>query len=298
MIHQSSHIFIFFYMKNSSALNASQQEERNRVKLENVITLKKLMCRLIQNRKSLNCPLDVSILDKLIPLTIFGKSSPETLPNEMDMLTEDELLHNCYSIMTAGFETTAHTLVVSLYNLQTFDTEVLQDKKYIKGLVKESLRLFPPVLQMIRYSLEDVYLGDILVSKGTRVYCDIIGTHYSKSYWGNHPEDFDLNRWISNENCTTPELQKSTSSFLETNNKKHWIPFGYGAKSCVGQSLAMMVVESVLETFLEHFDVVGCKILKPFKFTQTPSMRVNSLELLIKRKDPRNQLKTFNVTIC
>ena len=175
-----------------------------------------------------------------------------------------------------------------MYHLQTFRAEknellLLQNKKFIKALIKESLRLFPPVLHMIRYALNDTYLGDIFISKGTKVYCDIIGTHYSKYLWGDHPEEFDLNRWITNES----ESSSNTIRVQET-NKKCWIPFGYGSKSCIGQASAMMNVESVLLTFLEYFEVIGCKKLKTFEFTQNPSMRINFLELNLKRKKEVN----------
>jgi len=252
---------------------------------------------------------DSCILDKLIPMTRFGdeevSKEEEKSSNQVEMLNDEELLHNCYSLITAGvyylilytynnssypsyylvlpagFETTAHTLVVSMYHLQTFGAEkneLLHNKKYIKALIKESLRLFPPVLHMIRYALNDTYLGDVLISKGTKLYCDIIGTHYSKFLWGDHPEEFDLNRWM-----ITDESSSNTVRVQET-NKKCWIPFGYGSKSCIGQASAMMNVESVLVTFLEYFEVIEYKPLKSFEFTQNPSMRINFLELnLIKR---------------
>ena len=103
--------FIFFKntFKNSIGFNSSQQEERKRLLLENISNLKKLILKLIQNRRYMRSSVGTCILDKLIPMTKFGDEifqeeveEEEKSSNQAEMLNDEELLHNCYSLITAG----------------------------------------------------------------------------------------------------------------------------------------------------------------------------------------------------
>jgi cytochrome P450 len=185
-------------------------------------------------------------------------------------------------MMIASFETTAHTFCATLYLLaKTPEWQSVflsaDNKEPVRLIVKESLRLLPPVLQMTRTSQFNSKVGSLSCPFRTKMVVDVVAMHRSKEHWGADADDFDPARWT--------RLAASSRSIGDGEEEgdgalaNRWVPFGMGNKSCIGQSLALQVLETMLGDFVRTFHVSVEEGYTP-QFAQTPTLRfTNGLKL-------------------
>ncbi|KAK9505681.1 hypothetical protein O3M35_009675 [Rhynocoris fuscipes] len=117
-------------------------------------------------------------------------------------------------------------------------TEDLHEMKYLEMVIKETLRLFPSVPYISRYSTEDLVLEDgTIIPEGTNLGIFIYVTHRHADFYPN-PLNFDPER------------------FNEENSKKRipfsYIPFSAGPRNCIGQKFAMMELKTIISTILRN----------------------------------------------
>ena len=311
-------------------------DQRNKGLYEHVIQLRQELEKLIKTRRGMimdlklsktdgnsssstkdtkSLKLDACVIDKLIGKTNFDNTQREGGGEEEeeeeeegnekieDMFTLEELVHNCYSFMTAGYETTAHTISTSLYHLATNKTippdEISNDPKLLKAFVKESLRLYPPVLQMARTCMVKAKIGkNIQCNQYSRILIDIVGMHYRRSIFGDDYQEFKPMRWLvnvakENEGVNISidgvdydgngDGESSSIDEVRSRMKRSWMPFGHGSKSCIGQALAMMAVESAISSFIKKFTLRRSHA-DSLKFTQTPTMRLKDMYVDIEER--------------
>ena len=106
-------------------------------------------------------------------------------------------------------------------------------------VMKESLRLYPPLTSIPRKAARDCSFGGFHIPKGTPVGISPIHTHHMPSIW-TQPHDFDPERF-------SPERAE---------HRRHayaYLPFGGGAHLCIGQHFADMEVKSVMHQVLRRF---------------------------------------------
>ncbi|XP_071498886.1 cytochrome P450 4V2-like [Diadema antillarum] len=170
-------------------------------------------------------------------------------------------------VMFAGHDTTAAAVSWSLYliglhpgiqaRLLEEISEVLGDSdrhvttddlaklSYLTCVVKESLRVLPPVPGMSRTLDSDIVLDGKVVPKGTSISFAIYALHRDPEQFPD-PEIFDPDRFLP-----------------ENSSKRHpyaYIPFAAGPRNCIGQRYAMMETKVTLVNLLRRFS---------FKSTQT-----------------------------
>ena len=104
------------------------------------------------------------------------------------------------------------------------------------------MRLYPPAHVISRTSLEDDQVEGVRIPKGSGVLMSIIGMQRAKALWKN-PEDFNPDR------------------FLEAIPKQQYIPFGSGARMCIGNHFALMELQVILVDLIRNFD---------FKLAESP----------------------------
>ncbi|KAM4839847.1 cytochrome P450 26C1 [Urocitellus parryii] len=109
---------------------------------------------------------------------------------------------------------------------------VLGRLRYVDCVVKEVLRLLPPVSGGYRTVLRTFELDGYQIPKGWSVMYSIRDTHETAAVYRSPPEGFDPERFSA-----AREDAPGTSS------RFHYIPFGGGARSCLGQELAQAVLQ-------------------------------------------------------
>ncbi|KAL1787206.1 cytochrome P450 26C1 [Sigmodon hispidus] len=104
--------------------------------------------------------------------------------------------------------------------------------RYLDCVVKEVLRLLPPVSGGYRTALRTFELDGYQIPKGWSVMYSIRDTHETATVYRSPPEGFDPERF----GLESEDARGSCGRF-------HYIPFGGGARSCLGQELAQAVLQ-------------------------------------------------------
>ncbi|HUQ58285.1 cytochrome P450 [Lentzea sp.] len=186
-----------------------------------------------------------------------------------DRQTYDEVL----TLLTAGIETTAIALAWALYELgdnpeiekrlhAELDT-VLGDRPvtfadipsltYTTQIVQETLRMYP-IWFVMRRTLEEVRLGDVTLPAGAEVIVSPHALHHDPRYFP-EPRRFAPERW-------TPE-------FLSTLPRGAYVPFGGGARQCLGNTFAQTEIVITLATVAARWRLVPTRAAR-VKFTSAP----------------------------
>lgn len=118
--------------------------------------------------------------------------------------------------------------------------ESLSELKTISMILNESLRLYPPVVHLIRYSHTDINLGDIRLLKGTGILLSILAMHHSREIWGDDVNDFKPERFAAG----AAKAAKHPLAF---------IPFALGPRVCIGQSFSLLEAKLIISTLLQRF---------------------------------------------
>lgn len=169
-----------------------------------------------------------------------------------------QLRDEAMTMFVAGHETTAMALTWTFYlldqhpevraRLQRELSEqlggrppTLADLKaipYLEWVLKESMRILPPVPFFARTSEEDDALGDYALRGGTLVLISPYVVHRHPAYWAD-PERFDPLRF-------SPERKGGIDD-------RAWLPFSTGQRKCIGDTFAMVEAQLVLATVLQRF---------------------------------------------
>lgn len=115
--------------------------------------------------------------------------------------------------------------------------ESLQDLHYIDAVVKEVLRVAPPVGAGYRKALQTFEVDGHQVPKGWTVVYSIRETQHTSSAFTNGT-DFDPERWLARDERLAPVSADA--------NNFDFVPFGWGERSCVAQKY----VSIFLKTFI------------------------------------------------
>ena len=175
--------------------------------------------------------------------------------------TADEITGMFISMMFAGHHTSSGTaawtliellrnpdvlgdVVAELDALYADGSEVsfqaLREIRVLEAALKETLRLHPPLILLLRLAQEPVELGEWTLPAGTMVAAsprvsNRIGEDFPE------PEKFDPGRYID------PRQEDIV-------NRWTWIPFGAGRHRCVGNAFAMMQLKAIFSVILREFE--------------------------------------------
>ncbi|XP_074265712.1 cytochrome P450 71A22-like [Silene latifolia] len=124
---------------------------------------------------------------------------------------------------------------------QDINEHDLAEMKYLKAVIKETLRLHPPdPLLVFRESTQDVNIHGYDIEARTQVIVNAWAIHRDPVSW-NDPNKFDPKRFVMDP-----------MDFRGQDFK--FIPFGAGRRSCPGVSFATVSMELVLATLVKAFD--------------------------------------------
>jgi cytochrome P450 len=171
------------------------------------------------------------------------------------MMSDDEIIGETVAVFRGGSKTSASALTWTLFLLvqhpdvyaQLSDElaatlrgaaptfEQLAGLPLLEGVIKESLRLVPPVVWGVRYSMEPFELGGYHFAKGSSVIYSSHVTHRMPEIYED-PYKFDPYRW-----------EKIKPSPYE------YFPFNAGPRRCLGAEFAMLELKITLAILLQRF---------------------------------------------
>jgi sterol 14-demethylase len=114
----------------------------------------------------------------------------------------------------------------------------LRDVEVLERVIKEVLRLHPPLVILMRGVLADLDVGGYTVPAGRLVAISPAVSHATPELF-NRPEQFDPSRY-------GPGREEDAEPF-------GWIPFGGGAHRCSGSAFAMMQLKAITSTLLRNW---------------------------------------------
>lgn len=205
------------------------------------------------------------VVDRLIDSRLAGGAGPDDL---LTMLLEardeagqpmprrqlrDELL----TLILAGHETTANALAWTLALLARHpeaearlhaEVDALGDRpaaaadlpalRYADAVVKESMRLFPPVWMISRAAAQPATVGGYDVPAGRDLYLSAWVVHRDPRLYA-EPAAFRPERWLDGLEQHLPRYA--------------FMPFGGGPRLCIGNSFAQMEATLILATLARRF---------------------------------------------
>jgi cytochrome P450 len=204
-------------------------------------------------------------------------------------MSDKQLRDEVMTILLAGHETTANALSWTWYLLAEHPAveaklleelrEVLAGRlptvedlpclRYADRVVKESMRLYPPVWAFGREATEDCEIGGYHVPAGTQLIMSQWVTHRDPRYFEN-PEKFRPERW--------------SEGSIEGLPKYAYFPFGGGPRLCIGQSFAKMETVLLLTTIAQKF---GLTLAQGQRIAPQPSITLrpkNGVPMVIKKR--------------
>jgi cytochrome P450 len=175
-------------------------------------------------------------------------------------MTDQQLRDEAVTIVLAGHETTANALSWTWYLLAQHPevearlhaeldqalggrlpaTDDLRQLPYAEMVIKEAMRLYPPIPSIARQATEDLMIGDYPVPKGMIV---SIAPHVI------HRDP----RWFPDPDAFRPE--RFTREFEKSLPKCAYLPFSTGPRICIGNSFAMMEAVLILATLAQRYQL-------------------------------------------
>eukprot|EP00461_Guttulinopsis_vulgaris_P002790 UN02791 len=137
--------------------------------------------------------------------------------------------------------------------------EAVQQMPLLHASIKEALRLFPPIVVMMRTVQEDQVYDGFTVPKGDIVVATPAVSHRLPESFTN-PNSFDPERFLP-----------PRSEGEDILDEKQWkfIAFGEGKHQCLGRDFAFLQVKTIWSYLFRHFDF---ELVTPQK---TEDMRLN-----------------------
>lgn len=121
----------------------------------------------------------------------------------------------------------------------------LAEMNLLHAVMKETLRLYPPLVLLMRKVLEPLSYKGYQISKGDIVVVSPSIAHRIPEVFAN-PEQFNPERFLGDH----AEDQQEKFSF---------IPFGGGRHSCLGEKFAYLQVKTIWSILLRKFDFELCQ---------------------------------------
>ncbi|XP_075538298.1 cytochrome P450 3A31-like isoform X1 [Dermacentor variabilis] len=224
-----------------------------------VALVKDLVEPVIERRREMNSNKACDILQVLLKSEEVDAAAGNQVHNR---LSRAEILVNACVLVSAGLDSTVHTVVSALYSVATHMDiqerlrkeihDILKEEgqltyhavgrmKYLGMVVKESMRLYSQNVGFVaRRAVSDYSYKDLVIPKGVSIVAAASCLNVDPAIWSD-PTVFDPERF-SDENKTGI-------------NPASYLPFGSGPRNCVGRRFAMLNVKTVIATLLSRYRV-------------------------------------------
>jgi cytochrome P450 len=192
----------------------------------------------------------------------------ETKGESGNRLSDKEIRDQCVSLVSAGFDTTSATLTWAVYLLLTHPDVLVklqdemrkvsgfrfQKKQFLPkpethsetrnltplldAVIHETLRLYPAAPAGLRMATRELGYKSFRIPKGSLLAYSIYATHRQETIFPDALK-FKPERWLEDKKPDTFD----------------YLPFGYGARYCIGARLATTLVKLHLTHLFSHYTV-------------------------------------------
>ncbi|XP_073969705.1 probable cytochrome P450 6d5 [Rhodnius prolixus] len=183
-----------------------------------------------------------------------------TLCTEKFELSDDQITGHVISFLTGGFDTTAMSILFTLYELSrnpkiqekvreeilkevehagSMSYNAIKDMHYLERCVKETLRIYPPAQMLGRICTNKyTFPNEITIEPGQSVLIPVMAVHNDPKYFP-EPEVFRPERFDPGN--TIPACA--------------YLPFGNGPRMCIAMRFAMLEIKYCIATLLRNYIV-------------------------------------------
>jgi gibberellin 13-oxidase len=103
-------------------------------------------------------------------------------------------------------------------------------------VIQETMRLYPAGAFVSRQALQELTLGGVHIPKGVNIYIPVSTMHLDPKLWGPDVKEFNPERFSD----ARPHLYS-------------YLPFGAGARTCLGQGFAMAELKTLISLIISKF---------------------------------------------
>lgn len=178
--------------------------------------------------------------------------------NSGEQMDDKALVDEIMTLIVAGHETTASSLNWLWYLVSTHpetdlaigselaaldererdDPAALLQLQYIKRVIDEALRMYPPGWLLTRRAIENDRLGDYTIPAQSDIYISPYLVHRHPAHWSS-PEKFDPQRFAQQQ--------------VATRHPFAYIPFGAGPRRCIGDMFAQVEMQIHVALVAQRF---------------------------------------------
>lgn len=170
-----------------------------------------------------------------------------------------DIRNQLLTLLVAGHETSAIAMTWTLHLLahhpeiqerlyqeikdiksfEDMDVMNFSNTTYLQQVIKESLRYYPPIWNIVRLAQKDHQVGGVDIKAGKQLMLNIFLMHRNEAYWSDanvfNPDRFDK-----------PEFK----------HKQQYLPFGGGGRFCIGNNFALYEIMILLIQFVRDFEIL------------------------------------------
>ncbi|RFN52337.1 cytochrome p450 oxidoreductase [Fusarium flagelliforme] len=119
-----------------------------------------------------------------------------------------------------------------------------QKLQYLQAVIQEALRIHPAVgLPMFRrVPMGGTTISSTFFPEGIEVGVNPWVAHHNQSAFGQDAGEFNPDRWIETDSATQSIMQKS------------YIPFGAGARTCIGKNISLLEISKLVPYLVRNYD--------------------------------------------
>ncbi|KAI6037495.1 cytochrome P450 [Pisolithus marmoratus] len=148
--------------------------------------------------------------------------------------------------------------LLSLGGEPSYD-QLINDLPYLDAILQETLRVHPPVPELVRQADEDDVIplsepvrtksgevvDSIAVERGTVITIPVSCLNQAEAIWGPDARVFRPERWL--------EADGITKKAQELKGHRHLLTFGDGPRICLGKLFAIVEIKTVLWVVIKNF---------------------------------------------